>query len=110
MSTAEPIPVDLRAYVSFDLDAPTSRRVFSTDVVTVDLVCLEPGQVLAARTLPDADVIYLVIGGRAWLVADDAEVVLEPLQTVLVPAGVPHGVRNESPDPLVLHVMVGPPE
>jgi quercetin dioxygenase-like cupin family protein len=110
MDAPQPVPVDLRDYVSFDLDRPEAQRVFSTDVVAIDLVCLEPRQALAARRYDTADAIYTVIGGRAWVVVDDAEVTLEPLQAVLVPAGVPHGLRNDSPDPLILHVTVGPPE
>jgi quercetin dioxygenase-like cupin family protein len=108
--TFEPIAVDLRDYVDFDLDAAVGRRVFTTDVVAVDLVCLEPGQVIDARTLPGADAIYTVLGGRAWVVTDDAEVTLDPLQSVVVPAGIPHGLRNDAADPLILHTVVSPPD
>jgi quercetin dioxygenase-like cupin family protein len=106
----EPVAVDLRDYVEFDLDGARGRRVFATDVVAVDLSCLEPGQLIEARTFPTADVIYTVLGGYAWVVTDDAEVTLAPLQSVIVPAGIPHGVRNDSPDPLILQVVVSPPD
>src|SRR5688500_11115050 len=102
-ATFEPIAVDLRDYVDFDLDAAAGRRVVTPDVVAVDLVCLGPGQVIDARTLPGADAIYTVLGGRAWVVTDEAEVTLDPLQSVVVPAGVPHGLRNDGADPLILH-------
>ncbi len=105
-----PVAADLRDYVDFDLDAAAGRRVFTTDVVAVDLVCLEPAQVVPARTLAGADAIYTVLGGRAWVVTDEAEVTLEPLQAVVVPAGVPHGVRNDGADPLILQVVVSPPD
>src|SRR5688572_22616670 len=82
--TFEPVAVDLRDYVDFDLDAAAGRRVFTTDVVAVDLVCLEPAQEIAARTLAGADVIYTVLGGRAWVVTDEAEVTLDPLQAIVV--------------------------
>jgi quercetin dioxygenase-like cupin family protein len=110
MDAGEPTPVDLRDYVAFDLAGPCARRVFTTDVVAVDLVCLEPGQVVAARTSAGADTVYTVLGGVAWVVTDDAEVTLNPLQAVLVPAGVPHGLRNDGADPLLLHVVVSPPQ
>lgn len=105
----EPVAVDLRDYVDFDLAAATGRRVFSTDVVAVDLLCLEPAQQVSARTL-DADTVHVVVGGRAWVVTDEAEVTLDPLQAVMVPAGVPHGLRNDGADPLVLLLVVSPPE
>lgn len=105
-----PVAVDLRHYVDFDLAGASGRRVFATDVVAVDLVCLEPGQQVGARTLPVADAIYVVLGGRAWVVTDDAEVTLEPLQAVMVPAGVAHGLRNDGADPLILQLVVSPPD
>lgn len=106
----DPTPVDLRDYVEFDLAGARGRRVFATDVVAVDLVCLEPGQWVQARTFPTADTIYTVLGGVAWVVTDDAEVTLQPLQSVIVPATVAHGLRNDSADPLVLQVVVSPPD
>jgi quercetin dioxygenase-like cupin family protein len=109
-TSPDPVPVDLRDYVEFDTDRAMARRVFTTDVVTIDLVCLEPRQAIEARTLATADACYTVIGGRAWVVTDDAEVTLEPLQAVLIPAGVPHALRNDSPDPLIVQLILGPPE
>lgn len=106
----EPVAVDLRHFASFELDGPAARRVLRTDVVALDVVCLEPQQVLEARTFEDADAVYVVLGGRAWVVTDEAEVTLDPLQAVLVPAGVPHGVRNSSPDPLILQLVTSPPD
>jgi quercetin dioxygenase-like cupin family protein len=108
-AAGEPRPVDLRDYVDFDRERPSGRRVFETAALAVDLTCLEPGQVVAARTLDGADAVYTVLGGVAWLVTDDAEVTLHPLQAVLVPAGVPHGLRNDGADPLLLQVVVSPP-
>ncbi len=106
----EPVAVDLRDYVDFDLAAASGRRIFTTDVVAVDLLCLEPTQVVDARTLAGADAIYTVLGGRAWVVTDEVEVTLEPLQAVVVPAGIPHALRNDGVDPLIVQVVVSPPD
>lgn len=106
----EPTAVDLRDYVDFTESGPSTRRVFATDVVAVDLVGFEPQQVIGAQVFATADVIYTVVGGRAWVVTDEAEVTLEPLQSVMIPAGVAHGVRNDAPDPLILQVVVSPPD
>ena len=106
----QPTAVDLRDYVDFDLDAVTDRRVFATDVVAIDLVCLEPHQVMEAREFATADAVYTVLGGIAWVVTDDAEVTIQALQSVMIPAGVVHGLRNNSADPLILQVVVSPPD
>lgn len=106
----EPVAVDLRDYVEFDLDLPAGRRVLETDVLALDLICLEPQQTLDPRTFSTADAVYTVLGGTAWVVTDDAEVTLGALQAVMVPAGVSHGLRNTSPDPLILQVVTSPPD
>lgn len=106
----EPTAVDLRDYVEFLEAAPATRRVFATDVVAVDVVGFEPQQVIDVRVFDTADTIYTVLGGRAWVVTDEAEVTLEPLQSVMVPAGVPHALRNDSPDPLILQAVSSPPD
>lgn len=97
--------VDLRDYVAFDATRAVRARVYETDLVAVDMVCLEPGQQLGARTHDDSDTVYVVIGGRAWIATDAGEAALDPLQALLVPAGTTHGVRNDSPDPLLLQTI-----
>ncbi|QBI21208.1 hypothetical protein ER308_17620 [Egibacter rhizosphaerae] len=105
-----PVLADLRDHVDFADDGPGGRRVFTTDVMALDLVCLQPGQHVGAREYPSADVVYTVLGGRAWVVTRDAEVTLEPMHALLVPAGVTHGLRNDAADPLLLHATASPPE
>jgi mannose-6-phosphate isomerase-like protein (cupin superfamily) len=106
---SEPVAVDLRDYVAFDRNRAVRSRVYETDLVAMDMLCLEPGQQLGARTYEEADAVYTVIGGRAWVVTDDSEVALEPLQAVLVPAGTPHGIRNDAADPLLLQTITSLP-
>jgi mannose-6-phosphate isomerase-like protein (cupin superfamily) len=105
----DPVAVDLRDYVAFDQRRAVRSRIYETDLVAVDMLCLEPGQQLGARTHQDSDAVYTVIGGRAWVVTDDSEVALEPLQAVLIPAGTPHGIRNDGADPLMLQSVTSLP-
>lgn len=105
-----PVAMDLRDYVQFDIELPAGRRVVATDVLALDLICLEPQQTLSARTFHEADAVYTVLGGKAWVVTDTDEVTLAPLQAVMIPAGVPHGLRNSSADPLILQVVTSPPD
>lgn len=102
--------MDLRDYVLFDLDGAAGRRVLQTDVLAVDLVCLEPGQQIPPRTFATADIVYTVLGGLAWVVTDEAQVTLSALQAVVMPAGTPHGLRNDGIDPLIVQVLVSPPD
>jgi mannose-6-phosphate isomerase-like protein (cupin superfamily) len=106
---SETAAADLRDHVAFDPGHAVRSRVYETDLLALDMLCLEPGQQLGARTYAESDTVYVVVGGRAWVVTDEVEVTLDPLQSVLVPAGTSHGVRNDSPDPLLLQTVTSLP-
>lgn len=103
------VPVDLRDYVDFSPDRATRVRTLATERFALDLWCLEPGQSTPVLRLPEQDVSYLVIGGRSWFVTDEGEVGLDPMGTLLVPAGVVHGIDNRGADPLIVVATVSPP-
>ena len=103
-------PVDLRDYVRFDREAPVRVRVHATDVLTVDLLCLEPGQASGALARPDVDVAYTVVGGNAWFTTSEGEVGLGALGAVVVPSGIAHHVENRTADPLVVLATGAPPD
>lgn len=102
-------PVDLRDWVDFSMKEARRTRVFVTDTLAQDLWCVEPQQSTAVLRSPDADVTYTVLGGRCWFVTDQGEVGLDPLASVLVPAGVAHGMDNRGIDPLIVLAVSAPP-
>ena len=101
--------MDLRDWVDFSMDEPRRIRVFSTDTLAQDIWCVEPQQATSVLTHQDADVTYTVLGGRCWFVTDQGEVGLDPLASVLVPAGVAHGMDNRGTDPLIVLAVSAPP-
>jgi quercetin dioxygenase-like cupin family protein len=103
------VPVDLRDYVEFSVERARRVRVLATDALAVDLWCLEPGQATPVLRLASQDVAYTVLGGRSWFVTDEGEVGLDPMGSLLVPAGVVHGIDNRGVDPLIVVVAVTPP-
>ncbi len=103
-------PVDLRDYAAFDQAAARRVRVLATDVLTVDLWCLEPWQDTDMLRHEDIDVVYTVIGGNAWFVTDQGELGLGPLGAMLIPAGVAHGIANHTADPLIVLAAASPPD
>lgn len=102
-------PVDLRDYVDFSPAAATRVRVFATDRLAQDLWCIEPQQSTGVLQHPDADVFYTVVGGRSWFVTEEGEVGLDPLGSLLVPAGTVHGIDNRGADPLIVVAAMSPP-
>jgi mannose-6-phosphate isomerase-like protein (cupin superfamily) len=103
-------PVDLRDWVDFSQAEARQVRVFATDQLTQDLLCVEPQQATNVLVYERADVVYTVIGGRAWFVTDQGEAGLDPLASVLVPAGVHHGIDNRGTDPLIVLAVASPPD
>jgi quercetin dioxygenase-like cupin family protein len=109
-ATGGVVPVDLRDWVRFDAGAATRVRVVTTGRLALDLWCIQPHQATEVLTLPEADVVYTVLGGRSWFATDDGEVGLDPLGSLTVPAGTVHGIANRAPDPLIVMAVSSPPE
>jgi quercetin dioxygenase-like cupin family protein len=103
------VPVDLRDYVDFSRDEARRIRALATERFAVDLWCLEPGQATPVLRLSAQDASYTVVGGRSWFVTDEGEIGLDPMGTLLVPAGVVHGIDNRGADPLIVIATVAPP-
>jgi len=102
-------PVDLRDYADFRRGPATRVRVFASEHLALDLLCLAPGASSGVLHHPEQDVAYTVIGGRSWFVTDDGEVGLDPLGAMLVPADTVHGIDNRAADPLIVLTAMGPP-
>lgn len=107
--TGEVLPVDLRDWVDFSTESARRVRVFRTDALQQDLWCVEPQQATEVLRYADTDVTYTVLGGRAWFVTEQGEAGLDPLASLLVPAGVTHGIDNRGADPLIVLAVGGPP-
>ena len=107
--TGEVLPVDLRDWVDFSLEEARRVRVFRTAAMQQDLWCLEPQQATEVLRYERTDVTYTVLAGRAWFVTEQGDAGLDPLASLLVPAGVTHGIDNRAPDPLVVLAVGAPP-
>ena len=103
-----PLPVDLRDWVRFSTSQAVRVRVQRTEMLAVDLWCLEPQQATDVLR-SDADITYTVLAGRSWFVTEDGDIGLDPLGSMLVPAGTAHGVDNRAPDPLIVMAVSSPP-
>jgi quercetin dioxygenase-like cupin family protein len=104
------LPVDLRDWVRFDTATAVHVRVMTSEMLALGLWCIEPQQATEPLHLPDSDVTYTVLAGRSWFVTDEGEVGLDPLGSMLVPAGTVHGIDNRAPDPLIVLAVSSPPD
>lgn len=109
-ASGQVVPIDLRDYVLFSMGSATRVRTLATDVLALDQWCIEPQQSTGVLQYPDGDVAYTVIGGRSWFVTEQGEVGLDPLGSLLVPAGTVHGIDNRGSDPLIIVAAMAPPD
>jgi quercetin dioxygenase-like cupin family protein len=70
---------------------------------------LLPGQEQARHDHPDQDKFYLVHEGTGRFELGEERFDGGPGDVIWAPAGVPHGVRNETGERLVVLVGMGPP-
>src|SRR5215470_7361130 len=81
----------------------------ATPHALLDLYCVAPGQEQKPHTHSDQDKFYVVVEGRGRFRLGDAEHALEAEDALIAPAGVEHGLVNDSDAHLLIVVLVTPP-
>lgn len=92
---------------------PVSDRMrkinrFTSDKMFVDHYLLEPGQSQHPHTHDGNDKVYIVLDGFGVFRLGDEEHCLGAGEGCVAPAGLLHGVRNDTSATLVLLVMMAP--
>lgn len=82
--------------------------LFRSDTLLLGLNCLEPGQVQKAHDHADQDKFYYVVAGNGRFQLGDEQMFAGTGEVVWAPAGVIHGVTNESDSRLTLLVGIAP--
>lgn len=79
--------------------------LFDASRLLLDQYCLLPGQAQQPHRHADVDKAYLVLEGEALVTIGEERELVPAGCAVLAPAGVSHGVANESDSKLVLLVL-----
>ncbi len=82
--------------------------LFRSDNLLLGLNCLEPGQVQKPHDHEDQDKFYVVMEGEGVFWLDEERVTAVAHQVVWAPAGLIHGVENQSNSRLILLVGIAP--
>ena len=90
-------------------DKHYKATLFQGAHLMVGVNCLEPGQEQPVHDHAGADKVYVVMEGRGQFTIGDETREAGPGEVVWAPAGLPHGVRNQGADRLVLLVGIAPP-
>ena len=82
--------------------------IYQSAHLLVGLNAFEPGQSHALHAHADMDKVYLVIEGQGLFLLEGSEVAVAMGEMLVAPAGVPHGVRNDSEARLLVMALLAP--
>ena len=99
---------DTAAVTAFSSDQMKKVNLYESPRLFCDVYCLEPGQFQKEHDHADNDKIYHVLTGRSLVRIGDETRELVAGETAIAPAGVVHGVRNESDERSTLLVVMAP--
>jgi mannose-6-phosphate isomerase-like protein (cupin superfamily) len=100
---------NLRDAFRFAPEKMTKSSLYETARLWLDVYGLEPGQAQKVHAHDASDKVYVVLEGRVIASVGGEERELGPEQSVLAPAGVPHGVRNAGDGRAAVLVVTAPP-
>ena len=96
------------AQISFSEEKMKKNSIFDSPHLFYDAYCLLPGQAQKVHAHEGSDKVYYVLSGTGRFTVGDEEEDLGEGHAVIARAGVPHGVRNETGENLVLLVTMAP--
>ncbi len=94
--------------ISFSEEKMKKNSLFDSPHLFYDAYCLLPGQAQKVHAHEGSDKVYYVLSGTGRFTVGDEEEDRGTGHAVIARAGVPHGVRNETEEPLVLLVTLAP--
>jgi quercetin dioxygenase-like cupin family protein len=105
---APPLPVDPKAAAVYSAAKMGKATIFESPRLLVGLNAFEPGQEHASHAHAGADKVYLVVEGEGLFTLAGAEHRLRAGQVLAAPAGLPHGVKNDTPSRLLVLAVIAP--
>jgi len=106
MADFEPMRPEQRAL--FERDKMGKVTLYRSDRITVGLNCFEPGQQHALHAHAGMDKVYHVLAGRGRFLFENRETPMEAGQLLVAPEGVPHGIRNDGSERLIVLAILAP--
>ena len=98
----------VRGEISFSAEKMKKNSLFDSPHLFYDVYCLLSGQAQKVHAHEGSDKVYYVLRGTGRFTVGDEEEDLGAGHAVIARTGVPHGVRNETDENLVLLVTMAP--
>jgi quercetin dioxygenase-like cupin family protein len=110
MSECPEHPAALRPedFAVFNAEKMGKSTLFESDRILVGLNAFMPGQEHALHAHQGMDKVYQVLAGRGRFLLEEKEIPMEPGVMLVAPSGVPHGIRNDGDERLIVVAILAP--
>ena len=95
-------------YAVFNPEKMGKATLFESERLLVGLNAFLPGQEHALHAHEGMDKVYQVLCGTGRFLLADRELAMEPGLMLVAPSGVPHGIRNDGDEKLVVLAILAP--
>ena len=103
-----PQPFRPDAHAVFRPDKMGKATLFSSPRLMIGLNCFEPGQEHALHAHAGMDKAYVVLSGRGLFLLQGQAQPMDAGTMLCAPDGVPHGIRNDGQERLVVLAVLAP--
>ncbi len=103
-----PSVITPRDHATWRDDAMGKSTLYQSAHLLIGLNAFAPGQSHALHAHAGMDKAYMVIEGTGLFLLDGRELPMTAGDLLVAPDGVPHGVRNNSPAPLLVMAILAP--
>jgi quercetin dioxygenase-like cupin family protein len=94
--------IRLQDVIEFRGDKRVRKKLFEGAQLWGELLCYEAGQATPSHHHPTEDELFVILEGHAAVLAGDNELDAPAVSLVIVPANVPHDLRNVGSGRLVV--------
>lgn len=103
-----PAAIRPEQHASFSPDKMGKSTLFRSQRLMVGLNSFEPGQEHKLHAHEGMDKVYQVLAGSGHFLLADREIPMEAGVMLIAPEGVPHGIRNDGAERLIVLAVLAP--
>ncbi|MEZ4334462.1 MAG: cupin domain-containing protein [Myxococcota bacterium] len=95
-------------FATFHAEKMGKGTLFESERILVGLNTFLPGQAHALHAHEGIDKVYHVLEGRGRFLLESRELPMQPGDMLVAPSGVPHGIRNDGEEKLIVLAILAP--
>jgi quercetin dioxygenase-like cupin family protein len=95
-------------FAVFNSEKMGKGTLFESERILVGLNAFLPGQEHPLHAHEGMDKVYHVLSGTGRFLLADEEIPMEPGVMLVAPSGVPHGIRNDGDQRLIVVAILAP--